>query len=314
MTISAFRGDGGRRERGRLLGRGRRGVRQHQLHGQGLPLPGRGERPVGERVVDRRGRGQWVTSFGFSVATAGDVNGDGYSDVVVGAYAKPVTRARPTCTWRGCERPVGEHVVDRRGRGHVDWPFRLFRVDGGRRERRRLLGRRRRGVRQQPVPCGQGLPVPGWLRAACRRARRGPPWARPRHASAYSVSTAGDVNGDGYSDVVVGAYGQHQCHGQGVPVPGWGRAVCPASASWTAVGEATGDRFGGSVSTAGDVNGDGYSDVVVGASGATPRWPVRARRTCTWVGRAACPASASWTAVGEAAGDDFGIPCRRRAT
>jgi hypothetical protein len=35
--------------------------------------------------------------------------------------------------------------------------------------------------------------------------------------------------------------------------------------SWTASGEATSDNFGYSVTTAGEVNGDGYSDVVVGA-------------------------------------------------
>ncbi|MBN1423114.1 FG-GAP repeat protein [Candidatus Fermentibacteria bacterium] len=39
------------------------------------------------------------------------------------------------------------------------------------------------------------------------------------------------------------------------------------AASWMASGEAASDYFGLSVATAGDVDGDGYSDVVVGAYG-----------------------------------------------
>ncbi len=83
-----------------------------------------------------------------------------------------------------------------------------------------------------------------------------------------SVATAGDVNADGYSDVVVGAYGNNTDTGKAYLYLG-GASGLATSASWTAVGEATSNFFGMSVATAGDVNGDGYSDVVVGAYGNT---------------------------------------------
>ena len=85
----------------------------------------------------------------------------------------------------------------------------------------------------------------------------------------WSVSTAGDVNGDGYSDVIVGAqsYSNGETeegrafvyHGSAV-----GLGFYPLT-SWTAESDQVYARFGRSVSTAGDVNGDGYSDVIVGA-------------------------------------------------
>ena len=45
----------------------------------------------------------------------------------------------------------------------------------------------------------------------------------------------------------------------------FGGASMDNIADVTMTGEAAGDNFGISVSTAGDVNGDGYSDVIVGA-------------------------------------------------
>ena len=75
-----------------------------------------------------------------------------------------------------------------------------------------------------------------------------------------SVSTAGDVNGDGYSDVIVGAAGYSS--GTGRAYIYFGGASIDNVADVIMTGEAS-SEFGSSVSTAGDVNGDGYADVIV---------------------------------------------------
>jgi hypothetical protein len=83
-------------------------------------------------------------------------------------------------------------------------------------------------------------------------------------AFGYSVSGAGDVNGDGYADVIAGApYG-------GIMDNGYARLFfggqgMGASASLNLTGETNWDNLGQSVSDAGDVNGDGYDDVLIGA-------------------------------------------------
>ncbi len=80
----------------------------------------------------------------------------------------------------------------------------------------------------------------------------------------YSVSGAGDVNGDQVPDVIVGAYGHS-------PPGGWGNGKASVFSGatgellWSATGEGSLDSFGHSVSGAGDVNGDGFADVIVGA-------------------------------------------------
>jgi len=83
-----------------------------------------------------------------------------------------------------------------------------------------------------------------------------------------SVSTAGDVNGDGYSDVIVDApYNLALGSYAGRSYIYFGGTSMDNIADVTMTWEAAEDQFGSSVSTAGDVNGDGYSNVIVGASG-----------------------------------------------
>jgi len=83
-----------------------------------------------------------------------------------------------------------------------------------------------------------------------------------------SVAGAGDVNGDGYGDVVVGAPRYYVSagydgrvsvyYGSGSGLGGGTHLNLPSSS--------LPDNFGFSVAGAGDVNGDGYADILVGAT------------------------------------------------
>src|SRR3569832_425245 len=97
-----------------------------------------------------------------------------------------------------------------------------------------------------------------------------------------SVSSAGDINGDGFSDLVIGAPTEFSTSSSTTPgatyvVFGHGGSISTLNVSaldgtnsFRIQGAHSLDRNGYSVSTAGDDNDDGISDIVIGAPQADP--------------------------------------------
>jgi hypothetical protein len=190
--------------------------------------------------------------FGHSMATAGDVNGDGYADVIVGADG----------------HNAGAGAGADRGRAY------LFLGSGG-------------TLSVNPI----------WTVSGDENS----------DVFAHSVATAGDTNGDGFSDVVVGAYGHDAGAGAGA---NRGRAYAyfgsggapPTSPAWTGSGDEDIALYGRSLASAGDVNGDGYSDVIVGAYGHDAGGPVNLNpgRAYVYMGAAGgLSPIAAWTGSGD---------------
>lgn len=213
---------------------------------------------------------QSAAQMGYSVGTAGDVNGDGYSDVVVGAY-----RYQATSTWEG-----RAYLFLGSASGLSTSP--AWFTDGGAPEV--VYGH---SVGTAGDVNGDGysdviIGAPGYGNGEAEEGRvyvyygasvglsSTPDWVMESNVPAArfgsSVGTAGDVNGDGYSDVIIGAESRADYSGSAYVFHGSasGLQLTPA---WTIESGTINDRLGASVATAGDVNGDGYSDVIVGAPG-----------------------------------------------
>jgi hypothetical protein len=84
-----------------------------------------------------------------------------------------------------------------------------------------------------------------------------------------SVAFAGDVDGDGFGDVLVGGPFSNVAGtwaGQAYLLRGGSGATLSSTLDATFADGVTWDEFGSAAGSAGDVDGDGYADVVVGAS------------------------------------------------
>ena len=221
--------------------------------------------------------------FGYAVAAAGDVNGDGYGDVLVGSHRfddgttrrnagkvyvfhggpNGVTGTAATAAFSAKGEVADDWfggalgtAGDVNGDGYADIAVAAESFANG-----------QAGSYRGKVYVFHGGPggVTGTTTSPAFSAIGDAALAR----MGGSVSSAGDVNGDGYGDLAVGGYSYSSYRGKvwifhGSAAGLTGTATTPA---WSAVGAAPYHWLGASVTTAGDVNADGYSDLVTGALG-----------------------------------------------
>jgi len=116
---------------------------------------------------------------------------------------------------------------------------------------------------------------------------------KPGSQFGAAVAPAGDVNGDGYPDVIVGApyFDERPGRYRGKAFVYYGSATGLSSVpGWEVEGEDDGSefgaQFGSAVASAGDVNGDGFDDVIVGAPGYDSIYATNAGRIYVFLGSA----------------------------
>ncbi len=259
------------------------------------------------------GGGQAGMLFGWTVATAGDVNGDGYSDVVIGA---PL---------RDCPDPDEGRAYLYLGSPNGPGASAAWQAEGDQEHARFGYSVATAGDVNGDGYSDVLVGAPYWDGSQVHAGRAclylgsasglgsTPIWqAEGSQASAlfgYCVAPAGDVDGDGYSDVLIGApyYDGSQIDAGAAYLYLGCASGLEGEPAWQAQGDQAGAVFGSCVATAGDVNGDGHSDAVIGAPLYDPPSTDKGRALLYLGGPSGLGASAAWMVDGEGWEERLGI-------
>ncbi len=125
----------------------------------------------------------------------------------------------------------------------------------------------------------------------------------------YSWEPAGDVNDDGFDDIIIGInmYDTTTTNaGRVMAFYGSADGYDPVAPDWTVDGENAEDRFGYKVSGAGDVNGDGFDDVLIGSLGFDGALTNIGKAYLYYGSATGLSPTPAWTATGTLAYDYFG--------
>ncbi len=251
--------------------------------------------------------------YGWSVASAGDVNGDGFADVIVGApvfdngqtnegrafvYHGSASGLALAAAWttesNQADARLGSSVSsagDVNGDGFGDVIVGVPLYDGGQ-------GNEGRALVYHGSASGLGAAAAWTVESNQVNAQFG-----------SSVAAAGDVNGDDFGDVIAGAFafdnGQNN-EGRAFAYHGSASGL-GAAAAWTAESNQASASFGHSVAGAGDVNGDGFGDVIVGATLFDNGQTDEGRAFAYHGSASGLGAAAAWTTESNQAGAQLGF-------
>jgi hypothetical protein len=115
-----------------------------------------------------------------------------------------------------------------------------------------------------------------------------------------AVAGNGSLNGDAFADLVVGAPGAGEVYAF------LGSATGLSTAPDSTVTGAAADEFGGAVAFAGDTNGDGYDDVLIGSPAAAGAGADSGAATLYYGTAAGLSATSPWSATDSGTSDMFG--------